>query len=149
MQIWGLWSLMAATGHWARWKHTWASGMWPSSREGEGRGVVVGGEAWPGVSPASCLHCHPSSGPLPTYATSHWASGMIKPHYRALISAPICVWVMDMIQHSQWRKHLKLHLPVGLCLQKKNNNTEREWKIMIIKKKNAHHSRNATFRPHY
>lgn len=32
---------------------------------------------------------------------------------------------------------------------KKNNNTEREWKIMIIKKKNAHHSRNATFRPHY
>lgn len=42
---------------------------------------------------------------------------------------------MDMIQHSQWRKHLKLHLPVGQCLQKKPNNIEREWKIIIIKKK--------------
>lgn len=60
---------MAATGHWARWKHTWASGMWPSSAEAGGEGV------WPGVSPQSCLHCHPSLGPEPTHATSHWASG--------------------------------------------------------------------------
>lgn len=72
---------MAATGHWARWERTWVSGTSPSGAGVSGvvmHGAVcageevgVGGGGGPGVSPVSCLHCHPPLGPEPTGATSH------------------------------------------------------------------------------
>ena len=146
MQIWGLRSLMAATGHWALWKHTWASGMWPSSGEGEGRGVVGGREVRPGVSPASCLHCHPSSGRVPTCATSHWASGFDQTSLQSFhFSSYLCLSYGYDSAFSVEEAPQTAYACWLVFVKKKKNNTERKWKMI----RNAHYSRNATFRPHY
>lgn len=85
---------MAATGHWARWERTWVSGTSPS---GAGvRRVVVHVAVWGGgVDQVFLLWAVCTV--IPHWALSQLAprlielQGLIKPHYRAFISAPVCV----------------------------------------------------------
>ena len=118
---------MAATGHCARWKHTWPVAC--------GRNSAEARKGWGGGRPDQVFLLRAVCTVIPHWAPSQLTprlielQGLIKPHYRAFISAPIGGWVMDMIKHSHWMKLLKFHLFVWVCKDtERNKKTERHRK---------------------